>query len=479
MDVDLVVHGGTVVNADWMGEATVLVSNGKVVGLVDSTRSLASLALGADVGVVDASDALVIPGGIDPHAHPAVKLGPFPARDDYSEASVAALWGGTTTLIDFAFPARGESPVHAVQEHRRLSRQARCDVAMHGCVVEPSRTLAEDLVWLADNGAPTTKVFTTYKGEFMIDPATLDDIFRIAARLGTLTYVHAESDSVIEDEVARHVSEGHTSSQFHPTARPSSAEVEAVRDVLGMMRRHQEAKAYFVHQTTPEAVDLVRAARAQGMDVYSEACMHYLVLSDECYARDDGELFVCCPPLRSRDEVDGLRDRLRWGSFDAVGSDHCCFDRAQKAQNASDFRNMPYGLPGVETRLPLLFSEFVATRTISTQEFVRLISTSPARLNGLFPRKGIIAPGADADIVIFAPGDRRTIRSSELHMRSDYSPFDGMAVTGWPRTVIVGGRVVIDGGEFHDPGPTNRNLMAFGPLGRQVSRDGAAVTAVR
>ena len=239
---------------------------------------------------------------------------------------------------------------------------------------------------------------------------------------------------------------------------PRSALAESSRS-----RAHRLAGG-FVHQSAPGAVDRVIEARKRGVRAYSESCPHYLVLDDRSYRGPHPEQFVCCPPLRDRSTVEALGGRLAMGFVDTVGSDHCCYDSAQKLRRSDDVRAMPNGLPGVETRLPVIWDAFVTTGVISPQRFVALMSANPARLNGLYPRKGTIAPGSDADIVVFDPGATRTVRTGDLHMRTDFTPYEGRTVTGWPSAVIARGRIVLDNAVLADPGPIGEFLTA-GPIG--------------
>ena len=232
--------------------------------------------------------------------------------------------------------------------------------------------------------------------------------------------------------------------------RPEAAEARAVQEVLGAAER-TGAPVYFVHQTIPAAVDEVIAARQRGVRAFSESCPHYLVLDDSCYAGEHPERYVCCPPIRDRAAVDELGSRLAMGYVHTVGSDHCCYDTGQKELRAHDVRAMPNGLPGVETRLSVVWDAYVASGRISPQRFVAVMAANPARLNGLYPRKGAIAPGADADLVLFDPAATRVVRSGELHMETDYTPYEGREVTGWPRTVLARGPGRGPGRRAHRP----------------------------
>ncbi|MGH3501441.1 MAG: dihydropyrimidinase [Nocardioidaceae bacterium] len=452
--VDLVVRGGTVVNADWSGPATVLVRQGRVAGLLDADADLPGSAR-----EVDATGRLVIPGGVDPHTHIGQTLGEFTMRDDYERATVAALWGGTTTVVDFAIPKPGQAPADAAAERRQLATDARCDAALHACVVAWDDTAEDQLRSLAADGIRTVKLFTTYRDQVMANADTILRVLETLRSLGGLAYVHAEANHVIEHCQAEQAARGRAAASSHAQTRPSLAEAAAVEDVLSTAE-YVGAPVYFVHQTTPSAVDLVRRARGRGVPAYSETGPHYLALDARSYAAPHPERFVCCPPLRDPEEVAALRLRARVGQVDTIGSDHCCFDTAQKSVHADDVRAMPNGLPGVETRLPVAFTELVVNADVSPMRFVALTSANPAKLNGVYPRKGVIAPGADADMVVLDPAEERVVRVEDMHMATDYTPYEGRRLRGWPSVVIVGGRVVLEDRVFTDPGAVGVPLAA-------------------
>jgi dihydropyrimidinase len=450
---DLVVHGGTVVNAGGSGPATVVVSGGRITAVLDP-----ELPLPPHQRAVDATGSLVIPGGVDPHCHIGQRLGEYQALDDYQQASTAALWGGTTTVVDFAIPEPGQSPLAAVHERRELAAISRCDTALHGCVVRWTDGTAKEIVEMAGLGVRTIKLFTTYRDVVMAEPDTILEVLRTLHEQGGIAYVHAEANHVVEDSQRAALLAHLADAGHHPGTRPELAEAAAVHTVL-RTAEHVGAPVYFVHQTTTEAVDLVRAARRRGVRAYTETCPHYLTLDETTYAGPNPERFVCCPPLRHPDTVAGLRARAVTGDVDALGSDHCCYSTGQKLEHADDVTEMPNGLPGVETRLPVGFTTLVLESGMPVERFVGLFATNPARLNGL-TGKGVIAPGADADLVVLNPHGRRAARVQDLHMASDYTPYEGRPLVGWPSTVISGGRVVVDEQGFHDPGPVGRTLHA-------------------
>ena len=450
---DLVIRGGTVVTDSWSGAATVTVAGGRITGVLDPATEVD----GAEV--LDATGLLVMPGGVDPHCHVAVPLGEFVTLDSFESASLAALAGGTTTIIDFAIPATGEGSIAALEAKLAMAKDSRCDYAFHGCINAPGPDIADVVRRYVEEGVRTVKLFTTYRGLLMVEIDTIEQVMRALNDVSGLTYVHAESNQLVEAAQAEAESAGRIGAAGMARTRPEAAEARAVQEVLGAAER-TGAPVYFVHQTIPAAVDEVIAARQRGVRAFSESCPHYLVLDESCYAGEHPERYVCCPPIRSRAAVDVLGDRLAKGYVHTVGSDHCCYDTGQKELRAHDVRAMPNGLPGVETRLSVVWDAYVASGRISPERFVAVMAAGPARLNGLYPRKGAIAPGADADLVLFDPAATRVVRTGELHMETDYTPYEGRQVTGWPRTVLARGRVVVRDGVVADPGPVGRLLPA-------------------
>jgi dihydropyrimidinase len=456
-EVDLVVQGGTVVNTNGRSEATVVLGGGRILALLDPDSPLSAAAARAEV--VDATGKLVLPGGVDPHCHVDTALGEFKTTDDYRQTSTAALFGGTTTIVDFAIPTAGQEPVDAVSARGTLAEQARCSVALHACVRRWDDTTAGQLRQLAAEGVTTVKLFTTYRDLLMVSSDEVLAVLRTMRDLGGLTYVHAESNHIIESVQATQAARGRIGSADHAASRPEISESAAVAEVLAIAEAIG-APVYFVHQTTPEVVDMVRAAQLRGVRAFSETCTHYLTLDSSAYAGEHPERYVCCPPLRDPDTVRRLQIRAAHGSIDTVGSDHCCFHGDDKARAGHDVRAMPYGMPGVESRLPVLFSEFVHGQGMSVERFVALSATAPARLNGLGDRKGIIAVGADADVVVWDPAAESVIDVGSTHMGMDYDPYQGRLVRGWPEVVIAGGQLVVQDGTFIDPGPVGARLRA-------------------
>ena len=452
---DIVIERGTVVTDGSSREAAIAIRGGRIETVVDAGEAERLPAARR----IDASGRLVMPGGVDPHCHVGIAVGAYKTLDDYASASLAALAGGTTTIVDFAIPGPGEDPMAALDERLALAAESRCDYAEHGCITSSQTDIAATVRALAERGVRTIKLFTTYRGVLMVETDTIEAVMTALRAVGGLAYVHAEANDLVEAGQREADAAGRIGAGGHAQTRPEHAEERAVADVLAAAER-AGAPVYFVHQSTPGAIELVTRARRRGVAAFTESCPHYLTLDDGRYRGEHPERYVCCPPLRSRATVDALAERAVQGLVDAVGSDNCCYDTRQKAERADDVREMPNGLPGVETRLPIVFDRFVAGGRMAPERFVEMVSTNPARLNGLYPRKGTISAGADADIAILDPRETRTVTIGNLHMPTDYTPYEGQSVTGWPTTVISGGVVVVDDGRLLDPGPVGRFVPA-------------------
>ncbi|MHB8687320.1 MAG: dihydropyrimidinase [Candidatus Dormibacteria bacterium] len=470
--MDLVINGGTVVGVDGTFIGDVGISDGKIVavtapGLLETGQRR-----------IDAEGLYVLPGGVDPHAHTALKSGGTKTLDDFFESTRAAAFGGTTTIIDFAIPDNStkQTPQAALDERRRdIKGRAAIDVSLHACITRGDAASMGELPVLLKSGLPTLKMFTIYRNDFMLELAEVHACLQEVARAGGMALVHCESPHIVEPLVDSFVRQGSIQVEYHARSRPPSAEVDMVRSIIELLRI-TGAMGYVVHVSTPEAALAIAKARGEGVKVWAETCPQYVFLDDSSYQGVNSERFVCSPPLRDEARRAHLWELLLSGHFAIWGSDHCCYSSAQKAAGMGDFRRIPNGLPGVETRCPLLYSAGVATGLLSVADFVRLTATNPARLAGLFPQKGIIAPGSDADLALYDPTFSATLSTGQLHMATDYTPFEGTEIRGWPVTVISRGELVVDRGEFVGapgrgrfvPGATPQ--PPFGASGRRASR---------
>lgn len=441
----MLIRGGTVVTADDERSADVLVRNGKITEVRPH--------IDADAEIIDASRLLVLPGVVDPHTHLLLDTGTARTADDFETGSGSAAAGGVTTYLDFAPQQRGQNFIEALAARRQLiDGRSHVDYGVHLNITQLPAGWERDLDALVDAGVTSAKIYTTYRDTiFYADDWTWYRLMERSGRAGLLVQVHAENDAIVEGMARQLVDAGKGSLRYHAAARPAAAEAEAVARGL-LFSRLTGSPLYFVHLSTPLAVDLITEARRQGIRAIAETCPHYLVLDDSRYGGDDAARYVMTPPLRDAQSQVGLWQRLQDGAIQSIGSDHCGFALSDRA-GIDDFTRVSPGIPGVETSLLLLYSFGVKSGRLRLRDLVRLLSTNPAKIFGLWPRKGSIAPGSDADIVIFDPRPERSLSASELHSRAGFSPYEGLTVSGHVTTTILRGEVVYrDGNVVGTPG---------------------------
>jgi len=435
----VLVKGGTVVRASGAQPADVLIKDGRVAQVGPNLRSHGE-------PVIDASGMLVLPGIVDPHTHFELDTGLEKTLDDFASASVAAAAGGVTTFLDFAPQQHGETFQAALEV--RLDRIEGCsliDYGIHLNITDLVPGWEAGLDKLVEAGVTSAKVYTTYRDTvFYVDDWTWYRLMERAGTAGLLVQVHAENDAIVEGKTRELVGTGKTSLAYHAVARPAVAEAEAVARGL-VFSRATGSPVYFVHLSTPLAVDLVDEARP-AVSALAETCPHYLVLDDSVYAGKDAARYLMTPPLRDKASQRGLWERLRAGAIQAIGSDHCGFGLQRRAEK-DDFSQVSGGIPGVETTLLLLYTFGVRGDRIRLEDMVRLLCANPSKIFGLWGRKGDLAPGFDGDLVIFDPRPERVLSQSELHSRAGFSPYEGLTVQGRVRTTICRGQVVYDEGD--------------------------------
>jgi dihydropyrimidinase len=447
---DLVIRNGEVLSG--VGRAAPVHAD---VGIRD--ERIVRVAPGLESGrlEIDASGKLVLPGAIDAHCHVAQKSSTgLITADDFLTATGSAACGGTTTIIPFAAQHRGDSLREVVREYSRRAEPAMVDYGFHLIVSDPNRrTLEEDLPELIGEGCTSFKVFTTYDALKLADSQILD-VLAVARQQNALVMVHAENSDAIAWVTRRLLDARHTTPRFHADSRPAAAEREAVHRMI-TLSEIVGAPLMIVHVSSAEALEQIRWARARDLPVYAETCPQYLFLTTADLNRPgfEGAKYVFSPPARDRASQEALWTALQEGTIDVFSSDHAPYrfnDSQGKAVHGTDapFPEIPSGVPGLETCFPLLFSEGVATGRLTLQRFVELSATNAARLYGLYPRKGAIAPGADADVAIWDPSADVTITNDRLHHRMDYTPYEGMRVKGWPVVTISRGEVVWADGEL-------------------------------
>jgi dihydropyrimidinase len=442
-----IIRNGTVLTDARREAADVFVENGVI------TRVGQGLPLAADT-VLDASGLFVMPGGIDAHTHLDMPAGDITSTDDFETGTIAAAHGGTTTIIDFATPEPGESLRAAVDTWRaKAEGKAVVDYGFHVVVRDANApTIAEMGDLARHEGVSSFKMFMAYPGRLMADDGAIFRALLATRDHGGLMMIHAENGGAIEVLVEEALRRGATAPRFHALTRPPLAEGEAAGRAVALAEM-AGAPVFIVHLSCAEALDAVRLGRERGAAVFAETCPQYLCLSDAEYERDgfDAAKFVMSPPLRPDRHQEVLWRGLAAGQLQTVGTDHCPFglnDPPHKQRGRGDFSRIPNGAPGIETRLMLLWDAGVRTGRITPERFVDVTAAAPARIFGLWPRKGTIAEGADADLVLWNPETRLTLSASTHHMRVDYSLYEGRTVTGVPETVLSRGEVIVDRGAF-------------------------------
>jgi len=438
------IKNGTVVNSNLSMKYDVLIENEKIVGLYQPGKFVDSNS--SKLNIIDAQGLHVLPGGIDPHCHVGFTSGQFTSLDNYEEATRAAVCGGTTTIVDFAIPEKSETPLQALFRQKKRIKDSFCDSAMHGCIINFQNDIDNTIMEFATHGVKTIKMFTTYRGEVMANFETIMQVMKGLKRVGGMVYVHCEADHIISENQLVAISHNQIDSGFHHRTRSELAEIISVSEILAIAKT-VDSPVYFVHQSCRDAVDQVALSKSMGYHAFSEAVLHHLVLNQSVYDSIHSERFVCCPPIRSQETVDSLVGALINGDIDTLGSDHCCYNTEQKELVKHDVRYMPNGLPGVETRIPVGLSKLVIEGGLPIERFVAISSTNPAKLNGLFPRKGVIAPGADADIVLWNLDSESTLTVSNLHMATDYTPYEGIRLKAKHVATYVRGTLVAKNGQ--------------------------------
>ena len=443
--LDLVIRNAVAVTASDVQRCDIGIRGGRIVALAERLDGAAR--------EIDAAGRTVTPGGVDGHCHLDQPMpAPMKMADDFETGTRSAACGGTTTVIPFAAQEKGQSLIAAVEDyHRRADGKAHVDYAFHLIVTDPTeRVLREELPSLIGEGYTSFKLYMTYD-DLKLDDGQILDVLALAREHGALAMVHAENADCIEWLTRRLEAAGRTAPRFHADSRPLVVEREATHRAIALSEV-ADVPILIVHVSGREAVEQIRWARAHGLPIYAETCPHYLVLTAEALGLDgyEGAKCVCSPPPRDKQNQQVIWDGLVDGLFTIVSSDHAPFSyddpHGKKLEGREvPFRYIPNGIPGLETRLPVLYSEGVLKGRLTRNRFVELTATNAAKLYGLYPRKGTIAVGGDADLVIWDEEREVTITNAMLHHATDYTPYEGMRIRGWPAVTLSRGQVVWDG----------------------------------
>ncbi|MFN3273766.1 MAG: dihydropyrimidinase [Paracoccus sp. (in: a-proteobacteria)] len=480
-----VIRGGTVVTADLSYDADVLIEGGKIVaigqGLVGDR-------------VLDAGGCLIMPGGIDPHTHLEMPFMGTYSADDFESGTRAALAGGTTMVVDFALPSPGQGLLDALQMWDNKAGRAHCDYSYHMAVTWWGQQVFDEMAAVVDRGITSFKHFMAYKGALMVNDDELFASFRRVGDLGGLAMVHAENGDVVAELSARLLAEGNCGPEAHAWSRPPQVEGEATNRAI-MVADMAGVPLYVVHTSCEDSHEAIRRARQQGKRVWGEPLIQHLVLDESEYFHADWDHAarrVMSPPFRNKAHQDSLWAGLQSGSLSVVATDHCAFTTAQKRYGVGDFTKIPNGTGGLEDRMPVLWTQGVGTGRLTPNEFVAVTSTNIAKILNLYPKKGAVLVGSDADLVVWDPQAEKVITAGAQQSAIDYNVFEGQQVKGLPRFVLTRGVVAVtegavDSREGHGefvarkPRPAvNRALSAWKELTapRPVERSGIPVSGV-
>lgn len=449
--MESLIRGGTLVTATETRAADVLIRDGKI------ARIEAGLESGA-AQVIDATGKLVMPGGVDPHTHFDLPMFGTVSSDDHYTGHKAAAFGGTTTVMDFV-PFDGRTLVESVEAWRLKAAKAAIDYSFHMNLTRFDEAVAREIPVLRDAGITSLKVFTAYNGRLRLDDGAIFQAMRIARDNGMLVLAHCENGDVIEPLIAEALAAGHTSAEWHARTRPAWGGVETTMRMAAMAAQ-TDAPVYIVHMNAAGEVDMLRYARDHGVRAMGETCPQYLFFTDDQLLRPDGAKWICSPPVRGAEDNSRLWTGLNDGTIQTLGTDHCpfFFDGTRaityegqavripgKELGRDDFTRIPNGLPGVQDRLPVLWTYGVRAGKMTPNQFVALCSTNAARIFGMYPRKGSLLPGSDADVVIWDPERRVEYGVRMSHHRTDYNLYEGWELVGYPEKVLLRGQLIVDG----------------------------------
>lgn len=436
------IKNGTVVSSQGSQKMDVLMENGRITRVERNIQA-------EDAQVHDASGKLLFPGFIDGHTHLDLEVANTVTADDFEKGTKAAVAGGTTMVIDFATQNKGESLKEALANwHRKAEGKCSCDYGFHMAISQWNDQVKQEIQDMIDEGITSFKLYMTYPAMLLND----GDLYRVIKELNQydcFAGVHCENADLIDALIQEAKSQGRLGPDTHPKVRPPAMEGEAVHRLMTIADQ-AKAPVMVVHLTCREALEEIRAAREKGQTVYAETCPQYLLLDDSLYEQPgfEGAKYVCSPPLRMKEDQEVLWKALAEGEIQTIATDQCSFTMAQKEMGKDDFTKIPNGMPGLQTRVPLLYTYGVEAGRITREQMCSLLSENPAKLYGIYPQKGVIQPGSDGDIVIIDPNENSVIKASELLHNTDYSPFEGFPLKGIVDQVFLRGDLVAQRGRL-------------------------------
>jgi dihydropyrimidinase len=438
-DKTILIRGGTIVLGHTVSQQDILIQGEKIaaVGNLSGMKSAVE---------IDANGLLVLPGAIDTHVHFNDHFMNTVSVHDFYKGTVAAAFGGVTSVVDFSNQEHGDSLTNALRNKKKEAKgEAIIDWGVHPVITQLTPGVMDEIQIVVSEGAPTIKCYMTYRKEgLMIEFADLLLISERLNKAGGMLMLHAEDNTLIEEKIPQMIAEGKTRPIYHAKSRPAEAENKAIHKAI-QVAQQTGGRVFIVHMASGDGMDAVARARTEGADIIAETCTHYLIFTDKMLERSDGIRWICSPPLRDQATQDKLWEGIRDGRIAMVTSDDAAYSWEAKLLGKDRFDKCPNGLPGIEARFSLLYSEGVAKGKISLPRFVELVSTTPALLFGLAPKKGTLFPGADADIVLFDPQAKWIMKQKSLHMAADWSAYEDIKITGKILKVFSRGELVIDG----------------------------------
>ena len=440
--MNILIKNGTIVSSETIIKSDLLIEGGKI------TRIEKDINFKADKEI-DANGFYVFSGAIDPHVHMHLPTPAGYSSDDFYTGTKAALIGGTTTIIDFVTPQKGESLINALNKRKKEAENSLIDYSFHVSPIEWHKNTEKEINEIIEEGINSFKVYMAYKNAIGLDDNDLQKVIKSVKKAGGMLTVHAETGDEIEELRDGFFKAGNIEPNYHPLSRPNKTEAEAVKKVIEFAKK-EDCPLYIVHVSAKESLKYINAAQQAGQKVFAETCPHYLLLNDEKYEGDFNKVaaYVLSPPLRKKKDNDALWQSIVDEVIMTVGTDHCPFSFEQKQKGISDFRKIPNGAGGVEHRLELLYTYGVLENKISINKFVELVSTNPAKIFGLYPKKGKIEIGADADIIIWNPKKEKVISVNNHIQNTDLNIFEGIKVKGRAEFVIFKGNIAVENGKF-------------------------------
>ena len=435
----ILIKNGTVVLGNNISQQDILIRGEKISAL----GNLAGLEADQEI---EAEGLIVLPGAVDTHVHFNDKFMNTISLHDYYTGTLAAAFGGTTSIIDFSNQIPGQPLINTIKlKKAEAENQALIDWGVHPVITEPSPEIIEEIPHLVEAGAPTIKCYMTYRSEgLMVEEDDMRQILKTLKMTGGMLMVHAEDNALVEETVSRMIEQGLTKPIYHVRSRPPEAEIRAIQTCI-KLAKETRTRLFIVHMATAAGMELVSQARSEGLEVLAETCTHYLMLTETILEREDGLKWICSPPLRNKRIQDKLWSGLQDGRLSMVTSDDAAYSWEAKLYGADRFDKCPNGLPGVEVRLPLLYSAGVVKGRLSLPRLVEVVSTVPSILFGLYPQKGTLQPGADADIVLLDPKAKWIMNQQSLHMATDWSAYENLPIQGKIQKVFSRGELIIDG----------------------------------